>query len=807
MHQVQDCNQTHDYFIGVLEQVYGMFKPLHKRQFAAQRPKQHSQATDSIQRNSASPNTFGALLAQTEKLNISQNSGVSDPDDVFANQGELNHQDESVRKLQVSLEEPVVGEGEEEFFAVHCLLIDLHNLRAFNRETWQSYVKGTTTLMVASVTTNTIVDFAARMIHDFWKQIGKQETYARTLVDFFMHRANVNRNSSDAKSTAAEHMPADPADFIFFPAWSHIQVFFVRLAGMKSPDRVSEDDARQTGHRQTDQSPREADALTKAAASDSLMNLLNWKPHLNLPQAGTNVAQDVLTGLQLTDSLYVQEKYMTLLNTAFGKALDVPSRAYCRHPNFEDEILRWLRCSFLSGSIELTVCFAVQLFFDIHELQQTGGEAQGLVILDARLKPLSLKANLHLAYWRKIGFWWNSVPDPLEVSHPMVWHEIAKQTCDHVLNNTACHNSKANEVQDDVRGLLACSPVARGVHDFCLTLASAKACSLEADGLGLVLSVLHFYNACSQCGATTSEWRDFDYLLDVYGAEYLFMGGLPETLQACALKFRLVLGESLQFKSKDVVMCRASLVKNKRPFDSRATPLARCLWARMYGGSRTSPQAMLDDAEFILAELHKKGNGHRIKSDVYGQIENFLDLRRRNKDAPCTSHTQFLAALKDRVSLEVSHLEFDFFALTRRCINMLTAMIDELEVAGFDVQNLGQVQYRGKRSARVDAKMDSVVIAETFIRYAGKKEIQGLCGTKEMPWQVEPPGYEQAEERFEAVVRGMEKCLLKMKKDGVKDLCEVTGWTGPLEWNGNDSAAANHKESMNGSKETSGSAT
>ena len=232
---------------------------------------------------------------------------------------------------------------------------------------------------------------------------------------------------------------------------------------------------------------------------------------------------------------------MTLLTTAFAKALDFPCQAYARNPTIEDEILRWLRRSLLSGSIELIVSFAVQLFFDVHDMKEIETGEHGLRTLDARLKPLALKADLHMAYWDNIGWWWDSTPERLTISHPRIWHKIAKQTCDHVCDNKGS-NTRMFEVQDDPRGLLACSPSARGLHEFCLTAASAKACSLEADGFGLIMSLLHFYNACRQCGATTTEWRDFDYLLDVYGAEYLFMGGLPETLQACALKFRLVIG-------------------------------------------------------------------------------------------------------------------------------------------------------------------------------------------------------------------------------------------------------------------------
>ena len=269
-----------------------MFKPLHKQRVRPERPKHRSEAAVSSESSAASPNTFGALLAQTEKLNITQNRGLPDADSVLPHSEHQEDQHESTRGIQVSLEEPIASENEADFFALHCLLIDLHNLRAFNRKTWQESTEGKTTLMVASLITNAIIDFATRLINDFWKQIGKKEDYAYT-VDFFTNRTRDILTSPEAKSTIAEHLPVDPADMIFFPAWSHIQVFFVQLAGLKEPMSPSTDDAKEAGGQQADRSSPGADVPSVPTATRSLVHLLSWQPSFRLTAIGSRCSRRI----------------------------------------------------------------------------------------------------------------------------------------------------------------------------------------------------------------------------------------------------------------------------------------------------------------------------------------------------------------------------------------------------------------------------------------------------------------------------------------------------------------------------------
>ena len=285
------------------------------------------------------------------------------------------------------------------------------------------------------------------------------------------------------------------------------------------------------------------------------------------------------------------------------------------------------------------------------------------------------------------------------------------------------------------------------------------------------------------------------------------MGGLPRTLQSCVLKYRLVFGQSLQLKSKDVALCRLQLVESRRPFGSRAAPLARLLDDRIYGNGYGKHTVLLKHTELVLAELQREGKRHRINVDARGELLNSNELKQLNEKSPPLSHEEFLDATRHQLTLELKHLEFDFFALSRRCIGMLTTMLDELAASGVDSHLSGTPSEFLERGPQWDALMEPIVVAESFTQYALMVEFKGLQGNTETPYNTNPDWVDQAEARFKAVARGIEKSLLKMKRDGVKDLCDAVGWTGPSEGNGNDHAGARHVESTNGSKDTGGSET
>ena len=809
---VQEQNTTHRHFIGVLEYVLNLLTPVHQPQARVRKPKLPSGVPQPVPATTTSQNAFDALAAQTAKINIHQNKPISASGDTQGFATDAAHGQGSASNVEVTLEEPALDESETRFFACHCLLTDLHRLRAYNATMWQDFVSGKTTLMVASIMANTIIDFADRLIAEFWVDIGMPESYAHTLVDYFADCVKVTGHGlrpddptkpvlgdSSEAMVSSKIMPRDPAEFAFFPAWSHVHMFLAEVDGQWQYSHKTH---------QTDRCPfpTEATVSTGDKGTDLCCGEEGQTREDYERESAQFASEGLLSTFDRAGRLKVREEHLSLLRVAFGDALDVPCQSFEHHPTIEDQVLRLLRFSLLSGRVELNVSFAVQLFLDVTESLPNGNRGDDLLALDASLKTIVLRADLHFAYWCKLGPWWFRTRDLPSERHPQVWHAMSKVLSRQVLENRDSH-TKCLEMQRDLRGLLTYSPVAQGVHQFCLTTASAVGSTLEADRLGMVLSFIHFYNACRQCGIASIQWRDLDYLIDTYGAEHLFMGGLPKTLQSCALKYRLVFGESLQLKSRDLALCRLKSFESRRPFGFRATPFARLLWTRLYEDGPDKQIVLLNHTELVLAELQRQGKRHRININATGQLLNGNELKELNKHAPSLSHEEFLDAAKCQLTLELKHVEFDFFALSRRCISMLTTMLDELVASGVDSHLQGTPNRFLQRNAKCDALMEPVVVAEPFSQYALMMELKGLHGNKETPYSSNPAWVDQVEARFKAVARGMEKSLLKMKKDEVKDLCDAVGWTGPSEGNGNDHVAAHHLQSTNGSKETGGSET
>ena len=807
---VQKQNTTHGHFIDILESVLNLFKSKHQPQARVSKAKPRTGVPQPLSGNTASQNTFDALAAQTAEINIHQNRPISALGDaqVFAkNAGNVQG---GASNIKVTLEEPALDESKIPVFACHCLMTDLHQLRAYNLAMWQNVPKGKTTRLVASLMTNITIDFASRLIEDFWNDIGEAESYIDILVNCFAYCIKPTENDlqpghlmkpllSDSSEGLAKStfIPDDPVEFVFLPAWSDVTKFLVEVDKLWPCSH----ETHQTERRSP---PPEATIPNDSGPPDLCYNGNAQMRERWVRECTQCACEGLLSLIERVPGLKNREDHLSLLRIAFGKALDVPSRAVDHHPTIEDQVLRLLRCSSRTGRVELNVSFAVQLFLDVSESFSNSNQADHLLALDESLKTVVLKADLHCAYWSKIGRWWYRVRDLPKERHPQAWHTLSKALCQHVLENKPSHTQHL-EVQDDIRGLLAHSPIAQGVHQFYMTSTSAVGSSLEADRIGIVLSFIHFYNACCQCGITTVQWRDLDYLIDTYGAEHLFMGGLPKTLQPCALKYRLVFGESLQLKSKDLTLCRLKSLESRRPFGSRATPLTRLLWARIYDDCPTKHTLLLKHTELVLAEIQRQGKLHRINIDATGQLLNGNELKQLNKHSPPLSHEEFLDAVKDQLNLELKHLDFDFFALSRRCIGMLTKILDELAESGVDSHLRFMPNRFSQHGPNWDSLMEPIVLAETFSQYALMKELQGLHGNTEMPYISNPDWVDQAEARFKAVARGMEKGLLKMKEDGVKDLCDAVGWTGPSKREEDGEAAANHSECMNDSKGTSGS--
>ena len=500
---VKECNDTHKHFIEILEYVMNLFMPLHQSQLRPRKTKARPETPQSSPATTASPNVFDALTAQTAKINLRENTSITALDDprVFAVDPTGGSQSKS--NIEVLLEEPSFDAAGTRFFALHCLMTDLHRLRAYHMSLWKGHAEGETSLMIASVMTNTIIDFASRLVTEFWDDTNTAEPHVYTLMNYFVGWLKGTEESlrfgdsvkpfrnlpeDSADCTRAD---CDPADFMFLWAWTHVHVFLTKVNKQWwNLDRTLQAEAGSTA-------PEVARSTTDGPSHSCDYSAREDYQHVR--EDVRLASEELLAISQRTGIIIIQEDRISLLHNAFGTALGVPCRAVDHHPTIEDQILRLLRSSLRRGRTELLVSFAVQLFFDVSEILPSSNQASQLQELDASLRTVVLKAKLHTAYWSKIGPWWFRVRDLPTERRPQVWYTMNMSISQHVLENKSCHKLWL-ELQADVRGLLAYSPIAQGIHQFCITSALAVGTSLEADYIGIVQSFIHFYNACRQLG-------------------------------------------------------------------------------------------------------------------------------------------------------------------------------------------------------------------------------------------------------------------------------------------------------------------
>ncbi|KAJ3154086.1 hypothetical protein HDU86_005011 [Geranomyces michiganensis] len=145
--KVHDAKHWH--FIGVLESVVGMLRPL----CSAATDKPAADVNDH-EELAATANRFAALdIEGEEDLEDDDNEATTTSLDV----GKTN-----VRKVY-----DVEEDDSEVLFTIYCLFMDLDNIRSFLQDTWTDYKAGKIDLITASVTTNTAVE----MVRDIQNEL------------------------------------------------------------------------------------------------------------------------------------------------------------------------------------------------------------------------------------------------------------------------------------------------------------------------------------------------------------------------------------------------------------------------------------------------------------------------------------------------------------------------------------------------------------------------------------------------------------------------------------------------------------
>ena len=329
---IEESNQTHAYFLGILERTREILQsrmPPETIDDFLSKPSTGSseQATADTQANGQISNMFDNLDIQEPSQNFLDAPNV-EPATIDKAAQESDLQVERVKSI------------EEQYMASHCLFQDIRNLRSFIRQLWAAYKDGDIALVAASITTNTAIDFVRSMEQDLLQRFPDKSDY-QDIMHIFYAAQCFNRGLDPA----SKQRPEDPFNFEAYDLAE--QVMVPTYIVLESLQRVI--------------SPNQ---------------LPLYKPgHLGIRDTTTAWTEKSDREKYRDDRLVLMEAFPDLVLTAIMTSIS---------PLAEDELIRGIRQMAPGKIIPLWLVFAAQCFLDTQhvlgpdvgrghtELQRTG---------------------------------------------------------------------------------------------------------------------------------------------------------------------------------------------------------------------------------------------------------------------------------------------------------------------------------------------------------------------------------------------------------------------------------------------------
>ena len=195
-------------------------------------------------------------------------------------------------------------------------------------------------------------------------------------------------------------------------------------------------------------------------------------------------------------------------------------------------------------------------------------------------------------------------------------------------------------------------------------------------GLGLtnqwydIPQLAYLYNIIQQTGRKGIHWPDMDTFIQVHGEEYIFIGGRPKTAVESLKKLYLATGlrDPSQFAPDSrvrnkTIRSAASTKANARLMQSSMAVVT--IYSDRYlddGPSKIS----VDNLAKLLKEISPKNSQKKIEDDSQLQL-----VRRQWEVSRQFGALQLLAAVKEGMYAEEPLLQYNYFGMHQRCIELL----------------------------------------------------------------------------------------------------------------------------------------
>lgn len=648
---VETSNRSHSYFTRILEEVMVILKPRCLPNVAedpgTQEPAQHTGqltgwndipviATRSQtkskkqqrkhQRNKethATRNTFGHL--EVEEPSLVDDSELVNENEIAAeterpeNPILIDRRYPNTSELNANELEPST---EEIRFAVFCLLEDLHRIRQFLRETWAKYRSHHTSLMNASITSNTAIELVRRLESGFANAFPQFLDWQEVLNGVFF-TTNVDKVKGDETCSFSW----EELDYMYFYPLNKLIAF---------RDNEKPDVPKYGRFYDPRLEQRIGDFSTKVKQDDILM---------------TETLHEFFFYFRVPDKL--------------------PT---------EDELIMGLRQVRTNGKVALSTCFALQIFVDIHcglgEDVNKGFLEWELTM--TRFLAIMLNYVPRAKTWRAIN---HCHSGELQMIKDSIKEWLETDAITQEKKNFWGSDYRKRSPPEKPYFIFSNNPLLCGVLTFAYHL-NMHSDGLNHERLTrTILVTAHLYNALRIEGHLEICWPSMDTMIEDQNANKVFIGSPPTTPKDCFTRFCLVQGQSAQMLAPNrrkthetrktrqnreaqrvhVSTMGADFVPFQREIRSKKglrnlagpTQILQVFWER-YCQNKLIPEVTIDQFEPLL-------NG---RFQAQKEVSSSKDkLRNKWEQTQKLSPLELLAVLHDWLCEEEPSLLIDYYTL------------------------------------------------------------------------------------------------------------------------------------------------
>lgn len=683
---LKQSNESHGYFIDVLEKVRDIL-----------RPRMPADVLDNIPTQS-SENGLSGLTNIFDVLDVSE---PTLPSQVL----QVEEADQTLKTRQTQTlhftvqEEPDLGEV---YFAVDCFFNDLHNIRQYLRQVWDGYHQDASDLVAASLVTNTAIEFVRGIEEDFLKTFPQHADFEKH-INFMYVRACLAAGSDPTYKERQD----DEMNFSVYGAVERtLFPTFMLLSSFGNVIQPGDVPIYKPGHYGTYDAKSDRDSkAARAKFREDKVVLLQILPEFCLIASLTDI---------------------------------FPA---------EDEMIRGMRLMVSKKPVTMWLTFAAQIFLDVnHILRDT--VIRGLYDLQRNAKFIENSISQVLEFHEdlRVETWPRSNDKALVEISDLIKRYVAE---DVVQNARKRMRNFGSLPSPEPFFLLRQHPLLCGLICFKVKMLMQEASITFVNAWGSVLYTAHLYNAVRQEKLLVRNWKDMDLALMLHRTQDMFIGALPTTIDDYLKRFSLAMGYSAASFASNRRPKKGVIASKAGPRGLNSLSPVSNMFRRRFIEDDSTTRFSPEDVETVLEKYAEDDDIDDVYVDETGeewttpQIKiNFNrdpNLTDEQKDAVAKLHKrqkkmksitsvkdgvrpiQLLNALLNELQSETLELTFDHFRLHTFCWRLLRAVQRELDE---DLKRYFRAGYLEKENQL------PFVIGYIFMTATSTKQVAALLAPK-----------------------------------------------------------------------------